>query len=88
MKEARIVRLGQESCKFFKDGLVRYRRTNLLAFSLLPLVKMDSVGGTLDSIGRWVDKMFTVCAAIIILLLVLFILWILSQLSGRGGQRG
>ena len=63
-------------------------RKSLFLFGLLPLLRMDSVGGTLDSIGRWIDKVFTVCAAIIILLLVLFIVWILTQLSGGGGQRG
>jgi len=85
-KKGVMVTLSQGSCELFKDGLARFRRS-LLVFALLPLLRMDSVGGTLDSIGRWIDKVFTVCAAIVILLLVLFILWILSQLS-RGGQRG
>lgn len=62
------------------------RKMNLLVFSLLPMLRMDSVGGTLDSIGRWIDKAFTACAVIIILLIVLFILWVLTQLSGRGGR--
>ena len=62
-------------------------RASLVAVLLLPVVTMDSPGGTLDAVGRWIDKAFTVCAAIIILLIVLFILWILSQLS-KGGTRG
>jgi len=87
-KKGVMVPLSQSSCEKFKDGLARFRKITFLAFALLPLLRMDSVGGTLDAMGRWVDKVFTVCAAIIILLLVLFILWILSQLSGRGGTRG
>jgi hypothetical protein len=69
-------------------GDVSLLKRTYLAFVLLPLTRMDSVGGTLDAVGRWIDKAFTLCAVIIILLLVLFILWILTQLSGRGGQRG
>lgn len=63
-----------------------FERVSLTVVSLLPAVAMDSPGGTLDAVGRFLDKAFITCAAIIILLLILFILWILSQLS-RGGSR-
>jgi hypothetical protein len=86
-KKGVMVTLSQSTCELFKDGLARFRKITLLAFSLLPLVRMDSPGGTLDAIGRFFDKAFTICAAIIILLIILFILWVLTQL-GRGGQRG
>ena len=85
-KKGIMVTLSQSTCEKFKDGLARFRRS-LLAFALLPFLRMDSVGGTLDSIGRFFDKAFTICAVIIILLIILFILWVLTQL-GRGGQRG
>jgi hypothetical protein len=52
----------------------------------MPLVKMDVLSG-LGDIGRWIDKMFTLCLVIVILLLTLFILWLLSKLFG-GGARG
>jgi len=56
-------------------------------FSILfPLVRMDMWSG-LGDIGRWIDKMFTLCLVIVILLLTLFILWLLSKLFG-GGARG
>jgi len=61
------------------------RRRHLLSV-LLPLVKMDMWSG-LGDIGRWIDKMFTLCLVIVILLLTLFILWLLSKLFG-GGARG
>jgi hypothetical protein len=61
------------------------KRKHLLSV-LLPLVKMDMWSG-LGDIGRWIDKMFTLCLVIVILLLTLFILWLLSKLFG-GGARG
>jgi hypothetical protein len=86
-KKGIMVTLSQSTCELFKNGLARYRRTNLLAFSLLPFIRMTTVPQALGDIGAWVDKIATMCLVIIILLLVVFILWLLSKLFG-GGQRG
>jgi len=54
--------------------------------ALIPLMSM-SIWSGLGDIGKWIDKMTTMCLVIVILILVLFILWILSKLFG-GGARG
>jgi hypothetical protein len=87
-KKGIMVTLSQGSCELFKDGLARFRKRAFLALALLPLVRMDSLGGTFDSIGRWIDKVTTMCLVIVILILVLFLLYLLSKLFGGGGQRG
>jgi hypothetical protein len=86
-KKRVMVKLSQSSCELFENGLARYRRTNLLAFSLLPFVRMTTVPQALGNIGAWIDKVFTLCLVVVILLLILFILWLLSKFFG-GGTRG
>jgi len=46
-----------------------------------------SVESAAKEIAAWIDKVTTFCLAIVVLVLVLFILWLLTQFS-RGGSRG
>lgn len=45
------------------------------------------ISSTLSGIGRWIDKMSTLCMVVLILLLIVAILWLLTNLFG-GTARG
>ena len=87
-KKGIMVSLSQGSCELFRDGLARFRKTAFLGFALLPFLPMTTIPEGLNSIAAWIDKVFMICATIIILLLVVFILWLLSQFFGQGRARG
>ena len=55
--------------------------------TLLSIVGTMSVWSGLEGVGRWIDKITTMCLVIVILLLLVFVLWLLSKLFG-GGARG
>jgi len=55
--------------------------------TLLSIVGTMSVWSGLEGVGRWIDKITTMCLVIVILILVLFLLYVLSKLFG-GGARG
>jgi choline-glycine betaine transporter len=54
---------------------------------LLSIIGTMSVWSGLEGIGKWIDKVTTMCLVIVILLLLVFVLWLLSKLFG-GGARG
>lgn len=58
-----------------------------LRSTFLSIVGTMSVWSGLEGIGRWIDKVTTMCLVIVILILLLFVLYLLSKLFG-GGARG
>lgn len=87
-KTGEMVGLSRGSCEKFKDGLARFRKTTLLGFALLPFLRMTTIPQGLNAIAGWIDKVTMMCLSIIILILIVFILWLLSQFLGQGRARG
>jgi len=83
-----MVRLGQSTCELFKNGLARFRR-RFPALSFFFFMLGSSATASIGSdIGGALDKVLTICLAIIALIVILVVLFFLYWLFGRGGQRG
>ena len=82
-KTGNMVPLTRGSCEKFRNGLRRFQIRNV-ALVLFPIL-VASIG---SDIGGALDKILTTCLVIFIILILLFALWFISTVFGKGGQRG
>jgi len=48
----------------------------------------SATASLLGDIGRLIDKLYNVCLAVIIVIVLLIVIWALSWIFGKGGVRG
>jgi len=58
-------------------------------FAILPFLPLINIGGSFPrEVSHWLDALFGICTVILIIIVLIFVLWVLSMLFGRGDSRG